>query len=233
MSDLNKWVMEGPAVNFICVYKTGGDYDGIDYVDRLRGMVHRNLSVDHRFICLTDDPDLLKRSSDEADMYFPLIHGWEGWWSLIEIFRFVGPCMMMGLDTVIVDSLDPLADFIKTLDNQDFAMIKPFSPGRRNGQWASGITAWNGDWYWLYNEFKSAPSEYMQFHKLEQMYTCSQLISKGIKVKEIQSYVTGVKSFKRHCYRALPKNSRIVLFHGPPRPHEVKNLKWLKERWVA
>ena len=31
----------------------------------------------------------------------PLEHNWPGWWSLIEIFRFTGPNVLIGLDTLL------------------------------------------------------------------------------------------------------------------------------------
>lgn len=39
-----------------------------------------------------------------------------------------------------------------------------------------------------------------------------------------------VLSYKKDCKNGLPKDARIVRFHGTPRPHEV-NDKWVKEFW--
>ncbi len=32
-----------------------------------------------------------------------------------------------------------------------------------------------------------------------------------------------ILSYKRHCREALPPDSRIVVFHGEPKPHEIRD----------
>jgi hypothetical protein len=40
----------------------------------------------------------------------------------------------------------------------------------------------------------------------------------------------GIKSYKLHCLHSLPPESRIVCFHGKPRPNEVQH-DWMVQHW--
>jgi len=61
----------------ICIYWKGkfrGRQYSADWVIRLQNMVSNTLSVDHRFICLTND------NVDGVEC-IQLKHDWPGWWS--------------------------------------------------------------------------------------------------------------------------------------------------------
>lgn len=88
-----------------CVHKTGGKYDRADYVGILARAVARHLTVPHRFVCLSD------RAHESVEVV-PLVQGWPGYWSKVEIYRpglCNGPLLYFDLDTVISGSLDELA----------------------------------------------------------------------------------------------------------------------------
>ena len=65
-------------ITILCVLKSGGVYD-IEWVRKLRDGVSRNLSQEHRFVCLSDVPVPCRR--------IPIEHHWPGWWSKIEMFK--------------------------------------------------------------------------------------------------------------------------------------------------
>lgn len=95
----------------VCVYKTfggnvtrGGNYDA-SWVQKLQNGVRRHLSVPHRFVCLSD-------AEIPGVEVIPLLNGWEGWWSKVEMFRpdlFDGPVLSFDLDVLITSSIDCLA----------------------------------------------------------------------------------------------------------------------------
>jgi hypothetical protein len=90
-----------------CVYKQGGKYDRADYVGKLARGVKRNLTVPHRFICLTDAPIM----ADGVDVV-PLEQDWPGYWSKLEIHRpglLDGPLLYFDLDTIVCGNIDGLA----------------------------------------------------------------------------------------------------------------------------
>lgn len=211
------------GITFTCALRSGASYHADD-VRRLGRAIGRNSSP--------SKPVEFRPLTDVDGCGEPLLHDWPGWWSLIECFRIPGPAMFVGLDTVIVDTLDPLHEFILDLPNDEFAMIRPFNKDRAHGQWASGITCWNGDWSWIYEEFKQNASFNMDHFGMEQKFTCDALQKKSVKVHEIQDHISGIYSFKHDCYGSLPKDARIVLFHGEPRlPEMACVVPWVKEHW--
>ena len=81
-----------------CVLRSGGDFDA-EYVERLRDGVAANLSLPHRFVCLSDIEVPCERVA--------LRHGWPGWWSKLELFeQLKGRVLYFDLDTVIAGSLN-------------------------------------------------------------------------------------------------------------------------------
>lgn len=106
----------------------------------------------------------------------------------------------------------------------EFCMLKPFNRERKFGKWASGFMIWNGDWSWLHKQF--TPSCDIPVHYYEQAYTSAKLVENEIYVYEVQDYVDGIYSYKRHCKHGLPDDARVVLFHGDPRPKDAP------EEWV-
>lgn len=98
-------------LHIIC-YRWGDAY-GSDYVNILRAMVQRHLSMAHTFHCLTDDPAGLR--DDVVAHRLPDDH-FHGNWNKLMTFQadFLGLhdqyVVCMDLDLVIVNTIDFLAD---------------------------------------------------------------------------------------------------------------------------
>ena len=68
-------------INFVCVFY--GDKYKPNYVQNLYNMVKRHLTVDHKFICFTDNTSIHKLVEGDIEFrQFPLFDE-QGWWSLI------------------------------------------------------------------------------------------------------------------------------------------------------
>ena len=204
-------------VNFVCCLRSGGDFS-IDDVDVLGRMVSRHSTLDVNFLPITD-----------VGVGRELRKDYPGWWCIMEAFDIVGPVVFVGLDTVIVDSIDPLLHLATILGGNEFVMMRPFNKNRKISPWASGIMIWNGDWSWIHRRF--VPECDIDVHYYEQAYTCDALIESGSKVLEVQDYIDGIYSYKRHCRDKLPSDARVVLFHGQPRPKDAE-ASWVKEYYV-
>lgn len=94
-----------------CVWVKGNVPFSLQYVVTLRRMVARHLSIPHRFVCLTDRrtriPGIETIHVESPKRMF-------GWWSKIELWkpgRFEGRVIYLDLDTLVVDSLDPILTF--------------------------------------------------------------------------------------------------------------------------
>lgn len=200
----------------VCVLKSGGDYNW-RYVNALRNAFDKHLSLKYDFYCFSD-----MKGFNNCNK---LLNNWPGWWSKLEALQLNGPAIYADLDTVILGNLDPWAEAVQELSENQFMMLKALHPHR---QWASGLMAWNGNYSWLCNEFVYEKRP----HNWDQVYIERKLLGRRVEIKAVQNYLPGVYSYKRHCrnYGGPPEGSRIVYFHGHPRPHEVDD-QWVKENW--
>ena len=203
----------------VCVLRSGGDYDET-YVLALYYAVLRHLTVPFEFLCLSD--------VEVHCPSVPLNNEWQGWWSKIEVFELTGAVLYLDLDTVIMGSLDPLAEAILNMPSKQFLMLRALHPKR---QWASGVMGWNGDFNFLYNQFNYGKCS--KSFKWDQHYIINKLLYSNISIKCIQDYQSGMYSYKRFCRGNghPPDDTTIIYFHGRPRPHECSE-PWIKEHWA-
>lgn len=212
-------------IKFVCIYKMGADFSK-EYVLKLKGMVDRHGDGKFDFVCFTDNPELLER----YDYCIEFERDHAGWWSLPEKFRITGKAMFVGLDTVIVGSLKPFASLINKCPRKTVYMIKALRfPNKSNRLFANGIMLWNGDLRWLFESYNYVEAKTQ--YPLEQDYTSARLVDGGHDIRVIQSAVSGIYSYKINCLEGLPEDARIVLFHGKPRLHQLRDVRWIKENW--
>jgi len=108
-----------------CVYWSG-EFRGrekiysTEWITKLQNMVSRNLTVPHRFVCLSNVEVPCER--------IPLIHDWKGFWSKVELFRpglFEDRVLYLDLDLVITSALIPFVEY-----PSDFAILAAQKPYR-------------------------------------------------------------------------------------------------------
>ena len=205
-------------INIVCAWKTGGDFTSA-YVRNLAGMVYRTVKDPYIFTCFTDVSALSNDAFVSLDAHLT------GWWSKLACFRMNSyPTIYLDLDTIILDDMQGLINAVKKCRENEFFMLKP---QRATEKWASGIMAWNGDFKWILDKFDSTDEEK---YKWDQRYISNSLEEKGIKIRAIQRIQHGIYSYKKHCKKGVPEDAKIILFHGKPRPHEVKD-EWVKDNW--
>lgn len=209
----------------MCVLRSGGGTYDVSWVRKLRDGVARNLTIPHRFVCLSD--------VDVPCETIKLQHNWPGWWSKVEIFRegvITGPTLYLDLDTVIVGNIDRIMDC-----KQSFAMLKSFSADNMVG---SGVM-WFRDAasvpHKVYEKFARMPDCYMEHHLRHEDAATAYIGDQAFIFDTLAGNVEtldfkGICSYKRHCRKLLPADSSIVAFHGRPRPSEVSD-SWVKEHW--
>lgn len=184
-------------------------------------MVRRHLSHVERFVCLTDMP--VKNSSVEC---VRLQHGWPGWWSKIEAFSpRLAPegdrVLYIDLDTCIVGDLSAIASCPDPfLIMGDVYRRPPKSP---QIQYQSSIMAWTaGPFVNVYSDFVKGPAAVMEKFRVigDQGWIQSKVGSAALWENVVPNQVV---SFKKDCRRGLPKNARVVVFHGVPKPWAVRD----------
>lgn len=223
-----------------CVLKhePGSPFGG-SYVMRLAEAVRRWLTVPYQFVCLTDVPgmDLCLGGLGRA---LPLSHGWRGWWSKMEIFRLPGPVLYLDLDTVIVGSMDEMAQAV--IESDRILFVNDFyHPGDRN----SSMVGWGEDvsTEWILDSFIAdlrTPPCYVQTKTAlrmtfktrtfrgDQDWLGCLLDTTMTPTSFFQDVVPGLHSYKVDVRdKGLPADARVVCFHGEPRPHMVD------EPWMA
>lgn len=196
------------SLTVACVLRSGGDFRA-EHAARLRSAVAEHLPG-ARWRCLSDVPEV---ATD------PLVHGWPGWWSKIELFRpglLVGPTLYLDLDTVIVGSLSEIGAAISP---GRLLMLRDFFYPERAG---SGMMGWAGDWSAIHAAFAADPEAHMRRCRSRAAWGDQGFIAGLIEPAFWQDAIPGqIVSYKAHCRRGVPAGARVVCFHGHPRPWEV------------
>lgn len=214
-----------------CVLRTGGVYN-VDYVNRLANAVARNVTVPYRFVCLTDADQSSGFGTNVHEMY-SLRNVFPGWWSKMELFRGdlypEHDWLFLDLDTVIINNIDEIV-------SSSHHCLTALDDFYRPGSLGSGLLAWQPMRYRaVYDTFVNNPQLVMQQY------------SEGGDQQWIQASIStfltfqsrfpdAVVSFKKHCTRTstdilVPKDAKIICFHGTPKPHETVQLITIKENW--
>ena len=102
-------------LNVVCVLREGGKVGyTAEWVDKLQRGVQRNLTIPHRFVCLSDCPVNCER--------IELVSGDYGFWSKMQLFQpglLTGPTLYIDLDTVICGNIDQV---VESVQDQNFVM---------------------------------------------------------------------------------------------------------------
>lgn len=107
-----------------CVWVDANVPYSAEYVARLRAMTARHLARPHRFVCLTDRPAEVPAGVEAVEIDWP--QHLYGWWAKLQVFNprhdLGERVLYLDLDTLVVASLDEIADY-----PADFAII-PHDP---------------------------------------------------------------------------------------------------------
>lgn len=234
--------------------KWGTTY-GPEYVNRLYGMVGRNLTHPHRFVCFTDDatgvrpevelkpmPDL-GLSPDAPD------RDWNKWKKLTtwdrELADLTGKTLFIDLDVVVVDNIDDLVEY-----DAEFAIIRDqLRPERRIGN--SSVYLYDiGAFPQILDRFRREPEAIRRSFSNEQHYLSHEMDRLGKLTFWPDEWCP---SYKYRCVGAWPKSwfrtpinpqgAKIIIFHGDPNPPDaiagkrkkplrfIRPAPWLQEYW--
>jgi hypothetical protein len=226
----------------------------VEYVNRLYRGVMRNVARPTRFVAFTDDQGGLDAGIEARPI--PAIRlpatglGGSPWRKLALWSRDIGldgDLLFLDLDVVVVGPLDSFFDF----EPGKLAIIRDW--GSKDGGNSSVMRLPAGRAPHLVDDFEAAPLEKRRLYSNEQVYLtreCQLPIAfwpegwcPGFKAMMLPRFPANlVKSVK------LPREARIVVFTGHPRPHEasrgewpapwykksyksVRPVKWLAEHW--
>ena len=217
-------------VNVICM--KWGDKYGPHYVNILRAMVKRNLTLPHRFACFTDDGEGIR--SDVEVFPLPELELPDGipercWRKLCtfdhQLGDLEGPTLFLDLDVVVVDNIDCYfeieGDFFISHDYRWYGKLKVTGN--------SSCYRFNvGQHTEVIDYFRANSDQVRASHRHEQAYLSHKMQELG----QLQYWPeTWCRSFKAHCMPripmrylaapAVPQGAKVVIFHGDPNPPDA------------
>jgi hypothetical protein len=157
-------------INVVCVLREGGKvgYDAT-WVEKLKNSVARNLTLPHRFICLSD--------CDVPCERIPLDTEGDGFWAKLQLFKpklFDGPVLYLDLDTVICDNID---EMIKSVIDKKFVMWLEADKQIHS----SAMMWWQGDYGFLWELYLSKPlAHWKELYSTPPLYGDQALISENV-----------------------------------------------------
>jgi len=209
------------SYSIVCV-KWGTKY-GPDYVSKLQNMVRRHCTIDYQFICLTDDPVVGVECLELVEKNV------QGWWNKLLLFHpeqgLDGTVLFFDLDMLIYDNIDDLLtwgsleDFTACRDflfDEIGGCTMRFQPEKYHFIW----DRWNekgrpniphGDQKWITDQLDS-------WNPLPDQWVVSYKVPDRANRSFLQ---TG---------HYIPEGSKVMAFHGKPKPHEVAT-DFVLENW--
>jgi len=215
-----------------------GEKYGVDYANRLYGMVSRNITPPFDFYCITDSfvglrPEIKAIPLPDLDCEMPKVR--QGIWGKSRLWRadlggLSGPVLFMDLDVVVTGNLDA---FFEYGDENDVILTRnPNTPFERLGQTSlfrfpiGGLAA-------LREEFLADPQKTAETYVFEQRFVTRRAPN------GVTFWPNGwVRTFRWHCVRPFPlnfflqpklhKGCKVVIFPGGLNPHDAIAGRWNK-----
>jgi hypothetical protein len=215
----------------VCM-KWGTRY-GVDYVNRLSSMLHRNTARPLRLICFTDDPKGVEDRVETTPLpaiNIPVRVQWLPWRKLslwqYPLLDLEGDVLFTDLDVVITGSIDDFFDFAPG----HYCVAQNWTePGSRVGN----TTIYRfpaGKMAFIYNDFVAEPEAILAKHRIEQQYISAVATDMVFWPKE------WCLSFKHSLLPRwplnflippkLPAGTKLVAFTGKPDPDEAADGRW-------
>ena len=211
-------------INVVCVLREGGKvgYDAT-WVTKLKNSVDRNLTLPHRFICLSD--------CDVKCDRIPLDTDGDGFWAKLQLFKpnlFNGPVLYLDLDTVICSNIN---EIIKSVMNEKFVMWLEADKQIHS----SAMMWWQGDYSYLWDLYLSQPLSYWkELYGTPPLYGDQALISENVDhtlfTEHISSEWFHIVNKKDHLLDL--SNVKILHFRKVhTKPSTLPNHPLVKQHW--
>ena len=186
-----------------------------EYVHQLKWQVGANLSLSHRFVCLSDHDipgvDTIRVPADYG-----------GWWNKLHLFdgHLLPPgdqVFYLDLDTAVVGDIAEIVG-----RNRHFSMLSDFYHPRKLASGLMSFTSGQHDRIkddWLaYGAPRLAGGDQVWIS-----------LNRPDSTRLNDLYEGQIRSYKVDCKDEVPDDTRIVCFHGKPRPHEAGG--WIADLW--
>jgi hypothetical protein len=212
-------------INVVCVLRQGGKvgYDS-SWVRKLQDAVARNLTLPHKFICLSDCEVLCNR--------IPLESTGDGFWAKLQLFKpgfFTGPVLYIDLDTVICQNINEL---VIKVQNEKFVMWYE----KDKSIHSSALMWWNGDYSYLWELYLSKDISYWKdLYSTAPLYGDQALISENVKHSIFQDHVPNEWFHITSRRDDVLDLSKVKILHfrkTHTKPSTLPNHPLVKKHWV-
>ena len=190
---------------------------GDEYVHRLKNMVERNLTIPHNFVCFTDRPIKGVNWSEIPDEALKLQRNFPKLWVYSEYSGMFGRTILLDLDMVIIGSLDKMFSY-----NGDWCGIRGFRQEKKP-KVGGGLVSFDHS---KFHHIWENRGQYEK-HRGKERFVYGEIFKtpdtwQDLYPNQLASYKWDKPSFH--------KNTRIIAFHGKPRPPQVTD-KIVLENW--
>lgn len=218
-------------VNVLCM--KWGDLYSADYVNKLYHMVKRNLTIPFEFYCFTEKkegiiPEVTIKPLPEINIPPKnQVSPWRKLSMLAEDLEGIkGKALFLDLDNIIIGNIDCFFTYSDKL-----CIIENWTQ-KNQGIGNSSVYCFEiGRYSYILNKYNQNSKEIVDNYDNEQIF-----ISKQIGKDLVFWPESWCKSFKKHCVAGrflrffiepkIPKDVKIIAFHGHPRPHEALEGRW-------
>ncbi|TWT72512.1 hypothetical protein Pan14r_48320 [Crateriforma conspicua] len=212
------------------------------YVTVLRNAVAASLKRPHRFVCVTDNPGGLENGVEGVampDLGIPLQYQRRGCWPKLSIFTpgllpADQPTLYLDLDVMVRQDLDAFFERIESTGgfhalrewNPTIWSMVPLAMRPHRGVQGSILGFYPGEQAKLFHRFYDQKELCFDAFPLDQDF-----LSENAQSPQDWPFAW-TSSFKWHCLHYYPinqvltkihepKNAKVVVFHGNPRPIDV------------
>lgn len=228
----------------ICV--KWGDKYGPEWVYNLRNMVQRHLTIEHEFVCITDNP------IDDVDCV-PCADGLPTWWAKIAMFepdKFPGHNLYLDLDVVITDNIDGLVNYFhdhlrkcietgmhsKVLARDDFSysLVNPKQGlGADMKRYLGGAGTVNSSvMLWRDNAGRDVWDKFKP-EKMQEVHGDQNWVTQALWPDRLELLPNKwVCSYKYHVLRG-EKVAPVIVFHGNPKVTDLSQRDPLRLAWAS
>jgi hypothetical protein len=224
-----------PEIKQVMCIKWGDRY-GPEYVNRIYGMVSRNITPPFRIICFTDKREGIRPEVacyDLPELGCPRPTNAPGKWPKTalwnkDLFGLEGLALFVDLDVIITGNIDCFF----TYGNPDDVILARnwIKPLERLGQ--SSIFRFHiGKHHYLLDDFRKDPEGIAGHYQFEQRYV-TKCVRGGVKfwphkwVRHFRLDCLGPWPLRYFRPARLPKGARVVIFPGKPDPADAMVGRW-------
>ena len=230
-------------MNHVVCVKWGSKYSA-DYVNVLKRMCDRHITVPYEFHCLTENKDGIDTGIDIIDL--PELPGIKSWWSKMYMFSpampLQGTILYMDLDVIVFRNIDQFFSH----NPGEFKIIRDFNRCRIP-TWThsnSSCMRWeSGTMQYLWQAFQNDPVAAMQANHGDQDFIMKRARDdirhwpdvwiRSYKWEMMPRTQTKIKNGQKWVHQGaltVEKDTAVAVFHGKPDPHECAD-QFVIDNW--